>query len=170
MAKIFVFPLSRQKRLDVVKTVHAWAAQDVAIRAGTWKRFSDRTKASLTRRGVPIEAVEAAIQEYRDAFRSAAESLGYVERDNLQNNTDVNATGKEPIMQQQKLSKDEAIRLLQQAGYFVRQYRFRYLITNDRGMPVHATDRPDRNPYTESLEDLRFWVTELCEDEFEAAS
>ncbi len=52
---------------------------------------------------------------------------------------------------------------LSEAGYIVRTYRGRHLITDDRGIPVHATDRADRLPYTQTTEDLRDWVRELCD-------
>ena len=56
----------------------------------------------------------------------------------------------------------EAKARLTDAGYTVRTYRGRHLITDDRGIPVHETDRPDRLPYTQTAEDLRSWAQELC--------
>jgi hypothetical protein len=51
---------------------------------------------------------------------------------------------------------------LAEAGYTVRSYRGRHLILDEDGFPVHPTDRPDRLPYTETTDDLRFWVFRLC--------
>jgi hypothetical protein len=51
---------------------------------------------------------------------------------------------------------------LTEAGYSVRSYRGRHMITDANGIPVHPTDRADRLPYTETTDDLRFWVFRLC--------
>ncbi len=51
---------------------------------------------------------------------------------------------------------------LAHAGYTVRSYRGRHLITDSDGIPVHQTDSPDRLPYTQDTDDLRFWTFRLC--------
>ncbi len=57
---------------------------------------------------------------------------------------------------------DEVLALrerLDQAGYILRHRGGMYLVTALDGAPVHETDQ---TAYSQDLEDVRFWVAELC--------
>lgn len=48
---------------------------------------------------------------------------------------------------------------LDQSGYILRHQDGMYLVTDLDGAPVHETDQ---TAYSQDIDDVRFWVAELC--------
>ncbi|WP_322994236.1 hypothetical protein [Castellaniella sp.] len=60
---------------------------------------------------------------------------------------------------------DEVLALreqLDQAGFILRHQGDMYLITDLDGAPVHETDQA---AYSQDLDDVRYWVATLCDDQ-----
>lgn len=52
---------------------------------------------------------------------------------------------------------------LKNSGFKVSKRGDYYLITDSRGIPVHQTHIGERQPYTQTIEDVVEWIEELCD-------